>query len=41
MARTISMATNGHLTLPADARRALGIDVEADFEVAVDVRKDA
>jgi bifunctional DNA-binding transcriptional regulator/antitoxin component of YhaV-PrlF toxin-antitoxin module len=40
MARTISMSPNGRLTLPADARRALGIDGETDFEVAVDVEKD-
>jgi bifunctional DNA-binding transcriptional regulator/antitoxin component of YhaV-PrlF toxin-antitoxin module len=34
------MSPNGRLTLPADARRALGIDGETDFEVAVDVEKD-
>jgi len=40
MARTISMSPNGRLTLPSDARRALGIDGETDFEVEVDVEKD-
>jgi bifunctional DNA-binding transcriptional regulator/antitoxin component of YhaV-PrlF toxin-antitoxin module len=40
MARTISMSSNGRLTLPSDARRALGIDGETDFEVEVDVERD-
>ena len=30
------MNTTGRVTLPADARRALGLDGESFFEVAVD-----
>ena len=40
MSRTISMSPNGRLTLPAEARRALGLEGETEFEVEVDAEKD-
>lgn len=35
------MSKSGRLTLPADARRALGLSDETDFEVEVDTEQDA
>jgi len=35
------MSRNGRLTVPADARRLLGIDDETEFEVEVDTENDA
>ncbi len=40
MSRTISMSPNGRLTLPSEARRALGLDGAMEFEVEVDVEED-
>lgn len=40
MARTISMSPTGRLTLPSDARKALGIEGDAEFEIEVDAEKD-
>jgi bifunctional DNA-binding transcriptional regulator/antitoxin component of YhaV-PrlF toxin-antitoxin module len=40
MTRTISMSPNGRLTLPSDARKALGIDGGADWEIEVDADRD-
>lgn len=34
------MSPNGRLTLPADARRALGLEGEAELEIHVDVAQD-
>lgn len=36
-----AMSRNGRLTVPAEARTALGIDEEAEFEVEVDLDSDA
>lgn len=35
------MSRNGRLTLPAEARRLLGLDDETEFEVEVDTEGDA
>jgi bifunctional DNA-binding transcriptional regulator/antitoxin component of YhaV-PrlF toxin-antitoxin module len=40
MSRTITMSPNGRLTLPADARRALGLEGEAELEIHVDTALD-
>lgn len=40
MSRTISMSPNGRLTLPSEARRALGLDGATEFEVEVDAEND-
>jgi AbrB family looped-hinge helix DNA binding protein len=34
--KTITVSSDGRLTLPADSRRALGIEAEAELEVEVD-----
>ena len=39
--KTVSMSASGRLTLPADARRALGLEGETEFEVEVDDENDA
>lgn len=39
--RTVQMSPNGRLTLPADARRRLGLVGGAEFEVEVDDEGDA
>ena len=36
-----TMNATGRLTLPAEARRALGLDGETDFEVEIDHERDA
>lgn len=38
---TTTMDRSGRLTVPADARRLLGLDDETEFEVEVDVDNDA
>jgi bifunctional DNA-binding transcriptional regulator/antitoxin component of YhaV-PrlF toxin-antitoxin module len=38
---TATMSKTGRLTVPADARRALGLDGETEFEVEVDRAQDA
>jgi len=35
------MSKSGRLTLPAEARRALGLDSETEFEIEVDSAQDA
>ena len=40
MSRTITMSPNGRLTVPADARRALGLEGEAELEIHVDAALD-
>jgi len=35
------MSDNGRVTLPADARRELGIEGETEFEIEVDRRDDS
>ena len=40
MGRTISMSPTGRLTLPSDARRALGLDGETELEIEVNVERD-
>ena len=40
MARTITMSRQGRLTVPAEARRALGLDDETEFEFEVDEQAD-
>lgn len=39
--RTAVMSKSGRLTVPADARSALGLDDETEFEVEVDTGGDA
>lgn len=39
--RTVTMSAGGRLTLPADARHALGLEGEVEFEVEVDDEHDA
>ncbi|HEX9697591.1 MAG TPA: AbrB/MazE/SpoVT family DNA-binding domain-containing protein [Actinomycetota bacterium] len=39
--RLVSMSDTGRLTLPAETRRELGLDGEAEFEVEVDRENDA
>lgn len=39
--KNVSMSGGGRVTLPADARRRLGIDGPAEFEVEVDEAEDA
>ncbi|MGH8929670.1 MAG: AbrB/MazE/SpoVT family DNA-binding domain-containing protein [Egibacteraceae bacterium] len=38
---TVTMSKAGRLTVPADARRELGLDDETEFEVEVDRAQDA
>jgi len=39
--RRVVMSDNGRVTLPADARRELGIEGETEFEIEVDHRDDS
>lgn len=39
--KSVSMNEGGRLTLPADARRRLGVEGPAEFEVEVDEAQDA
>lgn len=39
--KTVTMSATGRLTLPAEARQALGLDGEAEFEVEVNGEDDA
>lgn len=39
--RTVTVSGTGRLTLPAEARRALGLEGEAELEVEVDDSHDA
>lgn len=39
--KIITISGNGHLTLPIESRRALGIEGEAELEVEVDTEQDA
>ena len=39
--KTVAMNETGRLTVPAEARNALGIEGEAEFEVEVDRDNDA
>jgi AbrB family looped-hinge helix DNA binding protein len=39
--KTVVMSKSGRITLPADARRRLGLDAETEFEVEVDEVSDA
>jgi len=39
--RRVVMSDNGRVTLPADARRELGIEGETEFEIEVDRRDDS
>lgn len=39
--KIVSMSESGRLTVPADARRELGIEGEAEFELEVDQEHDA
>jgi bifunctional DNA-binding transcriptional regulator/antitoxin component of YhaV-PrlF toxin-antitoxin module len=39
--KNVSMSAGGRVTLPADARRRLGIEGAAEFEVEVDETEDA
>lgn len=39
--KTVTMSPGGRLTLPADARQALGLDGEVELEVEVDEERDA
>lgn len=39
--KTAVMSKTGRLTLPAEARRELGLDAETEFEVEVDEERDA
>lgn len=39
--KNVSMNEGGRLTLPADARRRLGVEGPAEFEVEVDETQDA
>jgi AbrB family looped-hinge helix DNA binding protein len=41
MAKTITMSREGRLTVPAEARRALGLHDETEFEFEVDEDGDA
>jgi AbrB family looped-hinge helix DNA binding protein len=40
MAKTITMSREGRLTIPAEARRALGLHDETEFEFEVDAEGD-
>ena len=39
--KTVSMNNEGRITVPADARRSLGIEGAAEFEIEVDGDSDA
>jgi len=39
--RIVTMNTSGRLTLPAETRRALGLEGSAEFEVEIDTESDA
>jgi bifunctional DNA-binding transcriptional regulator/antitoxin component of YhaV-PrlF toxin-antitoxin module len=39
--KIVTMNDEGRITVPADARRALGIDGPADFEIEIDDSSDA
>ena len=39
--KTVTVSETGRLTLPAEARRALGLDGEVELEVEVDEQHDA
>jgi len=39
--RIVTMNTSGRLTLPAETRRALGLEGSAEFEVEIDAESDA
>jgi len=39
--RIVTMNTQGRLTVPAETRRALGIEGSAEFEIEVDEKSDA
>lgn len=39
--KTAAMSKNGRLTVPAEARSALGLEDETEFEVEVDTTEDA
>lgn len=39
--KTALMSKNGRLTVPSEARSALGLDEETEFEVEVDAESDA
>jgi bifunctional DNA-binding transcriptional regulator/antitoxin component of YhaV-PrlF toxin-antitoxin module len=39
--RIVTMNTSGRLTLPAETRRALGLEGSAEFEVEIDPESDA
>jgi bifunctional DNA-binding transcriptional regulator/antitoxin component of YhaV-PrlF toxin-antitoxin module len=39
--KTVTLGSDGRLTLPIESRRALGILGEAELEVEVDVERDA
>ncbi len=39
--KVVLMSKDGRLTVPAEARRALGIEGEAEFEIEVDPTQDA
>lgn len=39
--KTVTVSETGRLTLPAEVRRAVGLEGEAELEVEVDERRDA
>jgi len=39
--KTVVMNGSGRITVPAEARRELGIEGEAEFEIEVDAEQDA
>jgi AbrB family looped-hinge helix DNA binding protein len=39
--KTVTVSETGRLTLPADVRRALGLEGETELEVEIDERHDA